>query len=144
MFGTLWTLQRRFGVKMGTQEDFFNDLQIAKRKSSNCSLIFPTFCFLISTTLFLLLLILSPSDRICISRSVAYKRATEAINYEWVNFGDYFYPSSVYRHASPERDPAWEKLMSRMFECKSSRLQIADIIVDDVISISESELSALQ
>ncbi|KAH8807266.1 hypothetical protein F5884DRAFT_880149 [Xylogone sp. PMI_703] len=66
------------------------------------------------------------NDRVCIVRSVVYQRAAEAIRYEWVNFGDYWYPTSVYRHASPERDPAWERLMSH-----------------DVISISESELSTL-
>ncbi|KIM96590.1 hypothetical protein OIDMADRAFT_58901 [Oidiodendron maius Zn] len=101
--------------------------QSGKRKSWGYNLVFSIFCFLVTTTLFLLLLLLSPSDRICIAQSAVYKRAIEGINYEWVNFGDYFYPSSVYRHASPERDLAWEKLMNH-----------------DVISISENELSALQ
>jgi hypothetical protein len=109
---------------MGILEASLNRAQSAKRKLFDYNLIFSIFCFLTSTTVFLLLLFLPPSDRVCIAQSVVYRRAAEAINYEWVNFGDYMYPSSVYRHASSEQDPAWAKLMSRMLKwhLKSKRI----------------------
>jgi hypothetical protein len=79
-----------------------------------------------STAVYLLLAFLPPSDRVCVARSIAYRRAIEAINYEWVNFGDYFYPASVYRHRSPERDLAWQKLMSRTIYEHGYYLNTAD------------------
>jgi len=98
---------------MGIQEGPFNKSKDRWKILSYYNLFVSSFCFLTSATLFLLLVFLPPSDQICIAGSVIYKRAAEAIHYDWVNFGDYFYPSSVYRHASPERDPAWESLVSR-------------------------------
>jgi hypothetical protein len=101
---------------MGIQEALSGNPQSGKQKSSGYSLILSICCFLIAVSLFLLLLFLPPSDRVCIALSVVYKPAAEGINYEWVNFGDYWYPPSVYRHPSPKQDPAWENLMSRMFK----------------------------
>jgi hypothetical protein len=84
------------------------------RRNINLNLLFSVVLFILSSTTFCLIAFLPPSDRVCIARSVAFKRAIEAIHYEWVNFGDYLYPPSVYRHRSPRRDQAWKELMSRM------------------------------
>jgi hypothetical protein len=128
---------------MGIEATTFDKLTKGRRRLSYWNLVISTVCLLASTSLFLLLFFLPPSDRICITRSVTFERAAEAVKYNWVNFGDYFYPSSVYRHASPERDPAWEALMSRKSSIYQLDLKAANFITDDVISISESELSAL-
>lgn len=72
--------------------------------------------FVVSILYFSIFLIVPPNDWTCIRAFTTYSPAEDAIHYESIHFGDQFYPPSIYRGLStPERDEAWNRLMSRTF-----------------------------
>jgi len=92
-----------------------------KNSITNKALHIAVVFFTVSSAFFLLLLLLAPSERNCISASNVYRPVMEAINYQWVNFGDYFSDPVKYRGPSTvEREEAWQKLIFRTLQLSTT------------------------
>lgn len=126
-------------------------LNLAKK-----SFYFSLIIFFSSFTFLLVSLLALPTDKACDRRRIIFSPLQDVISYKWVNYGDYFFPRSVYRTTvtrpiALDTQLAWQDLAKGLFlDHIEGRSWVRwepgadDFHLDFEISIPEQKLESLR
>lgn len=120
------------------------------------SLYFSLIIFFSSFTFLLVSRFAPPTDKACDRRGIIFSPLQDVISYKWVNYGDYFFPRSVYRTPvtrpiALETQLAWQDLVKGLFFDHMEERAVGtlesgtdDFHIDVEINIPEQKLGSLK